>query len=60
MSRVRVCGELCRLGVKICCIDRGPKGCGCEEGCDKFCLNFHDKEAVELVVAPSFRVIGGM
>ena len=60
VSGVGMCKELSRLSVEICGVDRGPKGCGCEEGCDEFCLNLHDKKAVELVVAPRFGVVGGV
>ena len=57
---VGVCKELSGLSVKICDADRGPKGCGCEEGCDEFCLSLDNQEAVELVVAPCFGVVGGV
>ena len=57
---VGVCKELSGLSVKICDADRGPKGYGCEEGCDEFCLSLDNKEAVELVVAPCFGVVGGV
>jgi len=57
---VSMCEELCGLSVKIRDVDWGPKGCSCEEGCNEFCVGLDNQEAVVLIVAPCFGVVGGV